>query len=36
MNEEAQGIFSFLSGMGMWVILAIALIGVVAYKKFKK
>jgi len=36
MNEETQGIFSFLGGMGMWLILAIALIGVVVYKKFKK
>jgi len=35
-NEETQGVFSFLSGMGMWLILAIALIGVVVYKKFKK
>lgn len=36
MNEETQGFFSFLSGMGMWLILALALIGVVVYKKFKK
>ncbi len=36
MNEEIQEIFSFLSGMGMWLILAIALIAVVVYKKIKK
>jgi hypothetical protein len=36
MNEETQGIFSFLSGMGMWLILAVGLIAVVLYKKFRK
>jgi hypothetical protein len=36
MNEETQGILSFLSGMGLWLILAIALIAVVIYKKFRK
>lgn len=35
-SEETYTIFSFLSGMGLWLILAIALIGVVLYKKFKK
>ena len=35
-SDETYTIFSFLSGMGMWLILAIALIGVVLYKKFKK
>jgi len=35
-SEETYNIFSFLSGMGLWLILAIALIGVFAYKKFKK
>ena len=36
MNEETQGIFSFLSGMGFWLILSVALIAVVLYKKFRK
>lgn len=36
MNEDTWEIFSFLSGMGFWLILAIILIGVVVYKKFKK
>ena len=35
-SEETYTIFSFLSGMGLWLILALALIGVVLYKKFKK
>ena len=35
-SDETYTIFSLLSGMGMWLILAIALIGVVLYKKFKK
>ena len=35
-SEETYTIFSFLSGMGMWLILAVALIGVVLWKKFKK
>lgn len=35
-SEETYTILSFLSGMGLWLILALALIGVVLYKKFKK
>ncbi len=35
-SEETYNIFSFLSGMGLWIILAVALVGVVLYKKFKK
>lgn len=35
-NEEAYGILTFLSGYGFWLLLAIALIAVVLYKKFKK
>ncbi len=35
-SEETYTILSFLSGMGLWLILAIVLIGVVIYKKFKK
>lgn len=35
-SEETYTIFSFLSGMGFWLLLAIALIAVVLYKKFKK
>lgn len=35
-SEDTYNILSFLSGMGLWLILAIALIGVFLYKKFKK
>lgn len=35
-SEETYNIFSFLSGMGLWLILAVALIGVVLWKKLKK
>jgi hypothetical protein len=36
MDQDTWEFFSFLSGMGFWLILAIILIGVVAYKKFRK
>lgn len=35
-SEETYEIFTFLSGMGLWLILALVLIGVFVYKKFKK
>ena len=35
-SETTYDIFSFLSGMGFWILLAVALIGVFAYKKLKK
>ena len=35
-NEETYWILTFLSGYGFWLLLAIALIAVVLYKKFKK
>ncbi|WP_010230212.1 hypothetical protein [Gillisia marina] len=35
-SETTYDIFSFLSGMGFWILLALALIGVFLYKKFKK
>ncbi len=35
-NEETFEILSFLSGYGFWMILAIILIVLVFYKKFKK
>ncbi len=35
-SEEAFDIFTFLSGMGLWIILALALVGVVIYQKLKK
>ncbi|WP_255584634.1 hypothetical protein [Zunongwangia sp. SCSIO 43204] len=35
-NEETFEILSFLSGYGFWMILAIILIILVFYKKFKK
>lgn len=34
-NEETFDILSFLSGQGMWLLLGLALIAVVIYKKFK-
>lgn len=35
-SEDTYTILSFLSGMGLWLILALALIGVFIYKKFRK
>ncbi len=35
-SETTYDIFSFLSGMGFWIPIALALIGVFLYKKFKK
>ena len=35
-SESTYDVFTFLSGMGFWILVAIALIGVVLYKKFKK
>lgn len=35
-SESTYDIFTFLSGMGFWILVALALIGVVLYKKFKK
>ncbi len=35
-SDTTYDVFTFLSGMGFWIILAIALIGVVFYKKFRK
>ncbi|WBL22247.1 MULTISPECIES: hypothetical protein [unclassified Zunongwangia] len=35
-NEETFEILSFLSGYGFWMILAIILVILVFYKKFKK
>jgi len=35
-SETTYDIFSFLSGMGFWILIAIALIGVFIYKKLKK
>lgn len=35
-SDETYGILTFLSGYGFWLLLAIALIAVVLYKKFKK
>lgn len=35
-NEDTFEILTFLSGMGFWLILAILLVGVVLYRKFKK
>lgn len=36
MDQDAWEVFSFLSGMGFWLILALILIGVFVYKKFRK
>ncbi len=36
MDQDAWEIFSFLSGMGFWLLLALILIGVFVYKKFRK
>jgi hypothetical protein len=35
-SEDTYTIFSYLSGMGLWLIIAVFLIIVVLYKKFKK
>ncbi|ADF50618.1 MULTISPECIES: hypothetical protein [Zunongwangia] len=35
-NEETFEILSFLSGYGFWMILAIILVILVLYKKFRK
>lgn len=35
-SEDTYTIFSYLSGMGLWLIIAVILIVVVLYKKFKK
>ena len=35
-NENTFEILTFLSGTGFWLILAIVLIAVVLYKKFRK
>jgi len=35
-SESTYDVFTFLSGMGFWILVAIALIAVVLYKKFKK
>ncbi|WP_262917421.1 hypothetical protein [Zunongwangia pacifica] len=35
-NEETFEILSFLSGYGFWMILAIVLVILVFYKKFRK
>ncbi len=35
MDKDTWEIFSFFSGMGFWLILALILIGVFVYKKFK-
>lgn len=36
MEEDVWEVLSYLSGMGFWLILAIILIGVFLYKKFRK
>ena len=36
MKQDTWEFLSFLSGMGFWILLAIILIVVVLYKKFKK
>ncbi|WP_262489274.1 hypothetical protein [Gillisia sp. CAL575] len=35
-SETTYDVFSFLSGMGFWILIALALIGVFLYKKLKK
>ena len=35
-SEESYDFFTFMSGMGFWLLLAVALIVLVLYKKFKK
>ena len=36
MDKDTWEFFSFLSGMGFWLILALILIGVFVYKRFRK
>jgi len=36
MDQDTWEFLSFLSGMGFWLILALILIGVFIYKKFRK
>lgn len=36
MDQDTWEVFSFLSGMGFWLLLALILIGVFLYKKFRK
>ncbi|CAL68306.1 hypothetical protein GFO_3365 [Christiangramia forsetii KT0803] len=36
MDQDTWEFLSFLSGMGFWLILALVLIGVFVYKKFRK
>ena len=36
MDQNTWEFLSFLSGMGFWLILALVLIGVFIYKKFRK
>lgn len=35
-SDDTFDLFTFLSGMGLWIILALILIAVVIYKKLKK
>ncbi len=35
-NDDTFEILTFLSGYGFWLLLAIALVAVVLYKKFRK
>ena len=35
-NENTYNFFNFFSGMGIWLVLALILIGVFIYKKLKK
>lgn len=35
-NDKAFEILTFLSGTGFWLLLAIVLVAVVLYKKFRK
>ena len=35
-SEDTYTIFSYLSGIGLWLIIAVILIAVVLYKKLKK
>lgn len=35
-DEETFGVLSFISGTGFWLLIAVALVVVVLYKKFKK
>ena len=36
MDENTWEFLSFFSGMGLWLLLALVLIGVFVYKKFRK